>query len=64
MAKVTMAYNRARLDGVEEERLELLRTFLGQTEDLLKKAAESQQATEAPPGPTGEPAPVAPQMAA
>jgi hypothetical protein len=64
MAKVTMAYNRARLDGVEEERLELLRTFLGQTEDLLKKAAESQQPPEAPPGPTGEPAPVAPQMAA
>jgi hypothetical protein len=49
--RVTAAYMRAKDDGVEEERLDILRDFIGATVALMQSAMAAQQAAQAGPAP-------------
>lgn len=52
LEQVQLAYNEAKLNDVDDQRLELLRTFMSQTETLIKQMTPPQEA----PAPSAPPA--------
>jgi len=55
---VNEAYHEARLDGVPEGRLDLLRRYMADTKDWIDKLSPPPAPPQLPPGPAGPPAPL------